>query len=108
MHHKRLSIHEVSRLYEHECLLIPLMMHENHVKFVKNSTNSNKEKVISFKNISESVCKNDVIQTSIFVNQSWDLLDIAGVYGANIPNYEVTRLDQKYTSKPISIDLPNY
>lgn len=102
---KRLSINKVYQLYEHECLLIPLMIHENHLDYVINSKNSNTDKLSVLKNISNSICENDVIQTSIFVNQSWSLLDISGVYGANIPNYEITRLEKKQNSKPVSINF---
>lgn len=52
-----------------------------------------KNKIDIYKNIMESLCIHDTIQTNIFVAQDWDeLYDIAAIYGSSIPNYNFTRL----------------
>ena len=100
---KKMSIKESQLYFNIECLLIPLMIYHNCLDYIKNTEDTSKKKLSCYKNVLESLCIHDTIQTNIFELQDWDeLYDIASVYGSSIPNYYLTELKNK---KPIQIQF---
>ena len=100
---KRMSIKESQLYFDIECLLTPLMIYHNCIEYIKNTEDTSKKKLSCYKNVLESLCIHDTIQTNIFELQDWDeLYDIASVYGSSIPNYYLTELKNK---KPVQIQF---
>lgn len=93
---KKMEIKESQLYFDIDCLLIPLMIYHNSLDYIKKSDDNLKNKIDIYKNIMKSLCIHDTIQTNIFEAQDWDeLYDIAGVYGACIPNYNFMKLNNK-------------
>jgi len=100
---KRMSMNESKLYFDIECLLIPLMIYHNSIDYIKNTEDNSKKKLTCYKNVLESLCIHDTIQTNIFEMQDWDeLYNIASLYGSSIPNYYLTELKNK---KPIKIEF---
>jgi hypothetical protein len=103
---KNLSINDTQLLFDIDCLLTPLMVYQNSIEYIKKSEDTNKKKLTSYKNILESLCIHDTIQTNIFEVQDWDeLYDYSCIYGCTIPNYYFNQL--KYKNKDIDIQFTN-
>ena len=100
---KKMSINQSQLYFDIECLLIPLMIYHNCIDYIKNTEDTGKKKLSCYKNILESLCIHDTIQTNIFELQDWDeLYDIAAIYGSSIPNYYLTEMKNK---KPVQIQF---
>jgi len=100
---KKMSINQSQLYFDIECLLIPLMIYHNCIDYIKNTEDTCKKKLSCYKNILESLCIHDTIQTNIFELQDWDeLYDIAAIYGSSIPNYYLTEMKNK---KPVQIQF---
>lgn len=98
---KNMSIKESQKYFDVECLLIPLMMYHNSLNYIKKSDDNIKNKLKIYKNIMESLCIHDTIQTNIYESQDWnELYDIASIYGASIPNYNFMQLKNKCQNIP--------
>jgi len=93
---QKMSIQESLIYFDIDCLLTPLMLYHNSLNYIKNSDDSSKIKLTTFKNILQSLCIHDTIQTNIFEVQDWDeLYPIAAIYGSTIPNYYLSNLKTK-------------
>jgi hypothetical protein len=93
---KKLSLKDTEVYFDIDCLLTPLMIYHNSIDYIKNTENTNNQKLNVYKNILESLCIHDTIQTNIFEIQDWDeLYNIASLYGAGIPNYYFSLLKSK-------------
>ena len=91
---KKVSINNSQIYFDIDCLLIPLMLYHNSINFIKNTENKPLKKINVYKNVLESLCIHDTIQTNIFEVQDWDeLYDIASIYGSTIPNYYFSELE---------------
>jgi hypothetical protein len=100
---KKMSVRESQIYFDVDCLLTPLMIYHNSIHYIKNCEDSSKKKLNTYKNVLESLCINDTIQTSIFELQDWDdLYNIASIYGSTIPNYYLSDLKNK---KSIEIEF---
>ena len=66
--------------YKVDKVLIPLTIHENYSKGLFDKCKNNGDLLESFKNISDSISKGDVIETNIYTDQNWFLHDIHGFY----------------------------
>ena len=98
-----MSIKEAQLYFDIECLLTPLMIYHNCIDYIKNTEDSSKKKLSTYKTVLESLCIHDTIQTNIFEAQEWDeLYEIASIYGASIPNYYLTELKNQ---KPVQIQF---
>ena len=90
---KKVSINHSQIYFDIDCLLIPLMLYHNSINFIKNTEDKPLKKLNVYKNVLESLCIHDTIQTNIFEVQDWDeLYDIASIYGSAIPNYYFNEL----------------
>ena len=103
---KKLSINDTQILFDIDCLLTPLMVYHNSIEYIKNSDDTSKKKLNTYKNILESLCIQDTIPTNIFEVQDWDeLYDYSCIYGCTFPNYYFNQL--KYKNKDIDIQFTN-
>jgi len=90
---KKVSINHSQIYFDIDCLLIPLMLYHNSINFIKNTEDKPIKKLNIYKNVLDSLCIHDTIQTNIFEVQDWDeLYDIASIYGSAIPNYYFNEL----------------
>lgn len=93
---KKLTISDSQKYFDTDCLLTPLMVYHNSIDYIKNSEDTSKKKLNTYKNILESLCIHDTIQTNIFEIQDWEeLYHISSFYGAAIPNYYFNTLTNK-------------
>ena len=93
---EKLTISECEKCFDIDCLLTPLMIYHNSLEYIKNSENTLNEKLGVYKNILESLCIHDTIQTNIFEIQEWDeLYHVSSVYGSVVPNYYFNTLNNK-------------
>ena len=100
---KKLDLIDSARYFDVDCLLTPLMLYHNSIDFIKNTENTPNKKLEIYKNILNSLCIHDTIQTNIFEIQDWDeLYNIAAIYGSSIPNYYFNELKNK---KPVNIEF---
>jgi DNA polymerase III delta prime subunit len=97
---KKMPIIESQIYFDIDCLLTPLMIYHNSLDFIKNSDDTAKKKLNIYKNVLQSLCIHDTIQTNIFEMQDWDeLYDISSIYGATIPNYYFNELKRTKNNK---------
>ena len=84
------------KLFQIDCLLIPLMIYHNSINYIKNSEDTLKKKLNTYRNVLDSLCIHDTIQTNIFEVQDWDeLYDVSSFYGSVVPNYHFNQLKNK-------------
>ena len=61
--YKKISINDSINLFQTDCLLIPLMLHQNIIKRINNTKLTNKDKWIKLSKILNNLSINDIIQT---------------------------------------------
>jgi hypothetical protein len=69
-------------LYETEKVLIPLMIHENYHKFIKNE---------EYSKVLNNLSVGDILENYIYGEQNWDLLEIHGYISCAIPSYFINK-----------------
>ena len=72
---------------------IPLMVHENYIKYIKTNNKYNTLKLIQ--NIAENISDADILDNYIFSNQEWDLQNMYGCLSCVIPSYYITHNTSK-------------
>jgi hypothetical protein len=85
----------IIKLYESEKVLLPLLIHENYIKKILNSyqSNINIESIIDILvNISDSISVGDNIETSIYTDQNWYLQNIHGFYTCINTSYWINKI----------------
>ena len=98
--YKKISINDSINLFQTDCLLIPLILHQNIIKRINNTKLTNKDKWIKLSKILNNLSINDIIQTTMFESNEWEnLFDISGFYGTTLPNYECYKLDKKSSNE---------
>lgn len=103
---EKMDIKSSQILFDIDCLLTPLMIYHNSIDYIKNCEDNAKVKLRSYKDVLESLCVHDTIQTNIFEIQDWDeLYQIASIYGASIPNYYLTELKNKKNGEKTEIQF---
>ena len=76
-----LNYNDITRLYELEKVLLPLMIHENYPKkILKDGKNDLKTNLYNMIKISDSISRGDNIETSIYTDQNWFLQNIHGFF----------------------------
>lgn len=73
-------------LYETEKVLMPLMVHENYHKFIRQN---------EYFKILDNLSVGDILENYIYGEQNWDLLELHGIISCCIPSYLIS----KYPSK---------
>ena len=72
------------------------MIYHNSINYIKNTEDISKKKLNIYRNILNTLCVHDTIQTNIFEVQDWDELhDISSFYGSVVPNYYFNQLKNK-------------
>lgn len=100
---EKMDIAKSQLLFDIDCLLTPLMIYHNSIDYIKNCEESPKTKLSIYKNVLDSLCIHDTIQTNIFEVQDWDeLYHIASFFGASVPNQYFNRLTNK---KPTNVEF---
>jgi DNA polymerase III delta prime subunit len=103
---KKLEIKNSQIFFDVDCLLVPLMLYHNSLEYIKNCGEDNKTKINIYKNIMDSICMHDIVQTNIFEFQEWnELYDLASFYGASMPNFYFNKLKTK--KNEINIEFTN-
>ena len=103
---KKMDIKTSQIFFDVDCLLIPLMIHHNLIEYIKNCGEDNKMKINIYKNVMDSLCMHDTVQTNIFEFQEWnELYDLASFYGASSPNFYFNKLKTK--KNEIDIEFTN-
>ena len=103
---KKMDIKSAQIFFDVDCLLIPLMIHHNLIEYIKNCSEDNKMKINIYKNVMDSLCMHDTVQTNIFEFQEWnELYDLASFYGASSPNFYFNKLKTK--KNEIDIEFTN-
>ena len=93
---EKLDFIQCQKLFQIDCLLIPLMIYHNSINYIKNTEDISKKKLNIYRNILNTLCVHDTIQTNIFEVQDWDELhDISSFYGSVVPNYYFNQLKNK-------------
>lgn len=81
------SIDESLKYYETEKVLLPLMIHENHVKYIYYNVDSEDKQIDLSTSIAEVMSAGDVIENYIYGDQNWDLQELHGFYTCTIPSF---------------------
>jgi DNA polymerase III delta prime subunit len=103
---QKIDIYNAQAHFDIDCLLIPLMIHQNSIDCIKNSDDTLKRKLEIYNNVLESLCIHDTIQTNIFEMQEWDdLYDISSIYGAVLPNFYFNELKTKSKKKDVTVEF---
>lgn len=69
-------------LYETEKVLMPLMIHENYHKFIKES---------EYSKVLDNLSIGDILENYIYGEQNWDLLELHGIISCCIPSYLINK-----------------
>lgn len=69
-------------LYETEKVLMPLMVHENYYKFIKES---------EYSKVLDNLSIGDILENYIYGEQNWDLLELHGIISCCIPSYLINK-----------------
>ncbi len=94
LYEKNLNYSECERIFEKDCLLMPLMIYHNSLSTFKNSSQEIKKKIYNYHKSLESLCKHDNIQTSILKYQYWEeLVTNAWLYSMLIPNRHLSDMN---------------
>jgi hypothetical protein len=69
-------------LYETEKVLMPLMIHENYYKFIKEN---------EYSKVLDNLSIGDILENYIYGEQNWDLLELHGIISCCIPSYFINK-----------------
>lgn len=69
-------------LYDTEKVLMPLMIHENYHKFIKEEM---------YYKVLDNLSRGDILENYIYGEQNWDLLEIHGLISCAIPSYYINK-----------------
>lgn len=122
---KNLTPNELIDYYDSDRLLLPMMLHENYINSINNKKISDELKKEKILECSESLIENDIYQTAIYENQTWEIADTMALsycmrmnsianlkkYITNVDNIEYTVLLNKislyHTNKKLINTLNN-
>lgn len=76
------NIETCLELYETEKVLMPLMIHENYHKYIKES---------EYSKILDNLSIGDILENYIYGEQNWDLLELHGIISCCIPSYLINK-----------------
>jgi DNA polymerase III delta prime subunit len=82
------NINECFRLYESEKVILPLMIHQNYIKYINNNKNSLK----LINDISSSLSFGDLIENYVFSEQNWDMYEAHGFLSCVNPSFKLLNL----------------
>jgi DNA polymerase III delta prime subunit len=83
---------ELLKIYVTEKSLLPMMMHENYLDFIPLQVGiSDLEKLENIKKTIDSIVLGDIIDKTMYNNQSWHLQEIHGLTSCWVPCYYVNK-----------------
>lgn len=95
------SINHIISLYSYEKVKLPLMIHENYIGTLFNKATNNTQRLLSIQRISDYISKSDIIETNIYLDQTWGLRDIHGFFSCVKPSYELSKFKNINTYQKI-------
>ena len=86
------NVDECLRLYEGEKVIIPLMIQQNYIKIILNTTSN----TIAYNHsliarVAKTIAKGDLIENYIYSDQNWDMQQVHGILTCAIPSYLLTK-----------------
>lgn len=72
---KPLEANELIDYYDSDRLLLPMMLHENYINTINNRNISQEDKRKLILKCADGLIENDIYQTAIYENQSWEMAD---------------------------------
>lgn len=89
---KNLGAEETLTIYQTDKSLLPMMIHENYVHFIsQQSAPSVFVQLEEIQNCIDSVIQGDIIDKTMYNNQSWYLQPIHGLNSCYVPSYYINR-----------------
>lgn len=82
------GIDECLKLYESDIVIIPLVMHQNFLKYIMMHYN-NKNSFDIIHKISKSLSFADLIEDHIYSDQNWDIQNVHGFFSCVKPSYDL-------------------
>lgn len=79
-------------LYETEKVLVPLMIHENYYKFIKDNY---------YYDIINNLSIADILENYIYGEQNWDLLELHGIISCAIPSYLINKFKNNKSNQTL-------
>lgn len=93
---------QLLKIYETEKSLLPMMMHENYLDFIPLQVNiSDFDKLSNIRETIDSIVLGDIIDKTMYNNQSWHLQEIHGLASSWVPCFYVNR-NKKSAYKKVS------
>ena len=93
---------QLLKIYETEKSLLPMMMHENYLDFIPLQIGiSDFEKLSNIRETIDSIVLGDIIDKTMYNNQSWHLQEIHGLSSSWVPCFYVNR-NKKSAYKKVS------
>lgn len=83
------SIDKCIRHYEHEKVILPLMVHQNYTRIININVRNDKTKIDICEKIADSLSDGDVIENYIYGEQNWHLQEFHGFYMCVVPSHEI-------------------
>ena len=105
------NIDECIRYYEGEKVIIPLLFHQNYIKYIcmfsHNTKTLSNYKLLS--DISLSFAKGDIVENYIYGDQIWDMQETHGYYTCVYPSYKLHNEQLNICEGVIkqNLDFPN-
>jgi hypothetical protein len=84
------GIDECLKLYESDTVTIPLVMHQNFLKYIIQYDTKKKSFEIAQK-ISKSLSFSDLIADHIYSDQNWDIQNVFGFFSCVKPSYDMAK-----------------
>jgi len=102
------DIDTIMKKFSSNKVLIPLMIHQNYIKYIlKFEKNKLKQKKI-IQNISKDLSIGDVIENNIYSEQRWDLISLYGFFSCIIPVKNISNINKNKEKMELKFpdDLP--
>jgi replication factor C subunit 1 len=92
---KRSDTNKIMNIYRKDKSLIPMMVHENYINCINSQDIDAFDKLELVSKTIDSIVAGDVIDKTMYNNQSWHLQKIHGVYSTLIPHYLMNKTPKK-------------
>lgn len=97
---KRLTPTETLKIYESDKSLLPMMVHENYVNFIAaQGAPTVFCQLEEIQDCIDSIIEGDIIDKTMYNNQSWHLQPIHGLNSCFIPSYYINKYQKPYFQK---------
>lgn len=92
------NMSECNTYYETDKVVVPLMIHENYIKYINYNVKDEKTKLDISDTILTNLSYGDVIENYIYSNQYWNLQEIQGFHTCAVPSYCLSNSRDKRSS----------